>query len=216
MIRFASGATRSLMAIALTAMGAVALASGPASAKASRTLTPAAAVVMPGAAAGPAPASEALDAQAAARRATGRWASGYTGKQVHATWAGPDVGLTAWTVALSVGTYKKCGGAWTTVDVDVAWNSSALHNGADLVIMLSVMTSDGRWHGIGRAMIISKAVAWPGHPAFAGQFRVQVYTPRGIHVTVGHIQSWIDNDGVAYPDPTGSGDSVTLAQYKHC
>jgi hypothetical protein len=174
MIRSASGTARSLTVIALTVAGAFAVASAPASAEAIRTSAPVTAAHS--AATEPIPAA-ATDAQPAAGRATGRWASGYTGKQVHATWAGPDVGLTAWTVSLSVDTYKKCHGSWTTVDVDVAWDSSALHNGADLVLMLSVMTSDGHWHGIGRPMIISKAVPWPGHPAFGGQFRAQVYTP---------------------------------------
>ena len=68
------------MVITLAAMGAFALAGGPASAEASRTLTPNAAVAAPSAVREPALAAAAVDAQAAARRATGRWASGYTGK----------------------------------------------------------------------------------------------------------------------------------------
>ena len=30
-----------------------------------------------------------------------------------------------------------------------------------------------------------------------------------VHVVLAHIESWISNGGVPYPDPTGSGDSVT-------
>src|ERR1035438_10799522 len=36
-------------------------------------------------------------ATAKAAKAKGWWASGYTGKQLHGTWAGPDVGIIAWT-----------------------------------------------------------------------------------------------------------------------
>src|SRR5262249_52736936 len=146
----------------------------------------------------------------------GRWSSGYTGRQVHATWAGPGVGFIAWTVALSTNTYKACHSSWTTGTVDVAWDSRALHNGAQLVLINSVELSNGHWQNVGRPFVISSARPWPGHPAFGGQYRVQVYTPGGVHVTVAHIQSWIDNSGVAYPDPTGSGDSVKLAQFKRC
>ena len=54
------------------------------------------------------------------------------------------MGLTAWTVALSVATYKgtayrSCrGNSTAVVNIDVAWNSASLHNGAQLVIMDSV------------------------------------------------------------------------------
>jgi hypothetical protein len=41
-------------------------------------------------------------ATAKAAKAKGWWASGYTGKQLHGTWAGPDVGIIAWTVGLSM------------------------------------------------------------------------------------------------------------------
>ena len=169
----------------------------------------------------PAPAGSAAATAASAARAKGWWASGYTGRQVHATWAGPDVGLTAWTVALSVATYKgtayrSCRGNWTVVNIDVAWNSASLHNGAQLVIMDSVKLSNGRWQDVGPALVISKAVPWPGHPAFDGQYRAVVYTPGNVHVVLGHIESWISNGGVPYSDPTGSGDSVTLEQARHC
>lgn len=157
----------------------------------------------------------------AAARAKGRWASGYTGPQVHATWAGPDVGFIAWTVALDTNTYKgnayrSCGGNWTTVNIDVAWNSASLHNGARLVIMDSVELSNGEWRNVGPALTISKAVWWPGHPAFAGQYHVSVYTPGNVHVVRSHIQSWISNGGVPFQDPSGSGDSVTLKQFRRC
>jgi len=150
-----------------------------------------------------------------AATATGRWSSGYTGRQVHATWAGPGVGLIAWTVAVDVSAYKACRSSWTTVNVDTAWDSSSLHNGAKLAIVESVETSDGRSHYVG-SYVVSRAVPWPGHPAFDGQRRVQVYTPGGVHVVVSHVQSWIDNGGFPFLDPTGSGDSKTLAQFKRC
>jgi len=156
-----------------------------------------------------------------AATAKGWWASGYTGRQVHATWAGPGVGFIAWTVGLSVSTvktnaYRSCRSNWTTVNLDVAWNSASLRNGAQLVIIDSVKLSNGTWRDAGPALTISKAMQWPGHPAFGGQYRVQVYTPGNVHVVLAHIQSWISNGGVPYPDPTGSGDSVNLRQLRRC
>lgn len=159
--------------------------------------------------------------QAAAARAKGWWAAGYTGKQVHGTWAGPGVGLIAWTVGLSMDTYKgnayrSCRSNWTGVNIDVSWNSESLHNGAQLVIMDSVKLSNGKWQDVGPALTISKAVPWPGHPAFGAQYHALVYTPGNVHVVLAHIESWISNGGVPYPDPTGSGDSVTLKQFRRC
>jgi len=159
---------------------------------------------------------------ATAATAKGWWASGYTGKQVHATWAGPGVGFLAWTVGLSMTAYKgsknyrSCRGNWTGVNIDVSWNSESLHNGAELVIMDSVKLSNGKWRDVGPALTISKAVAWPGHPAFGAQYHALVYTPGNVHVVQAHIESWISNGGVPYPDPTGSGDSVTLTQSRRC
>jgi hypothetical protein len=97
-------------------------------------------------------------------------AAGYTGAQVHGTWAGPDVGLVAWTVgtsfdAVKTNAYRSCRSNWTTVSIDVSWNSASLHNGAQLQ---------------------------------------------------GHIQSWISNGGIPYPDPIGSGDTITLKQFRRC
>ena len=168
--------------------------------------------------AGPTAATRAV---AAAAKAKGWWASGYTGKQVHATWAGPGVGFLAWTVGLSMDTYKgnayrSCRGNWTGVNIDVSWNSESLHNGAQLVIMDSVKLSNGKWADVGPALTISKAVAWPGHPAFGAQYHALVYTPGNVHVVLAHIESWISNGGVPYPDPTGSGDSLTLQQFRRC
>ena len=105
-----------------------------------------------------------------------------TGKQVHATWAGPGVGFIAWTVGLSMNTYKgnayrSCRSNRTGVNIDVAWNSESLHNGAKLVIIDSVKLSNGKWRDVGPALTISKAVSWPGHPAFGGQYHALVYTP---------------------------------------
>jgi len=50
------------------------------------------------AAASPGHAAITTAAQVAAAKAKYIEASGYTGKQVHATWAGPGVGVIAWTV----------------------------------------------------------------------------------------------------------------------
>src|SRR5450755_2592969 len=90
------------------------------------------AVAVPGRAAAAAPAATVKAAgptaavQAAAKAKY--WeASGYTGPQVHATWAGPDVGVLAWTVGLSMTAFKdnafrSCRSNWTGVDIDVSWN----------------------------------------------------------------------------------------------
>lgn len=155
-------------------------------------------------------------ASAATQSPGGRTGWGYTGKHVHGTWAGPDVGAIAWTVSLSVSAYKPCGTNWTSVDVDGSWDSRSLHNGAKLALVHSVQTSDGRWYNAGRPIVISKAVPWPGHPATGGRYRFRVNTPGGIHVTAARAASWIDNQGVAYGDPTGSMDSVSLGQSVHC
>jgi hypothetical protein len=139
---------------------------------------------------------------------------------VHATWAGPSVGLIAWTVgsdfvATKTNAYRSCRTNWTGVDVDVSWNSESLHNGAKLAILISVKLSNGKSRGI-VALTVSKAANWPGHPAFGGEYRAQVYTPGNVHVVQGHIESWISNGGVPYPDPSGSGDTINLQQFRHC
>lgn len=172
------------------------------------------------AAASPGHAAASTAAQAAAAKAKYIQASGYTGPQKHFTWAGPSVGAIAWTVgsdfvATKTNAYRSCRTNWTGVDVDVSWNSSSLHNGAKLAILVSVKLSNGKSHGI-VALVVSKAVGWPGHPAFGGEYRAQVYTPGNVHVVQGHIQSWISNGGVPYSDPTGSGDTITLRQFKRC
>ena len=172
------------------------------------------------AAASPGHAAASTAAQAAAAKAKYIQASGYTGPQKHFTWAGPSVGAIAWTVgsdfvATKTNAYRSCRTNWTGVDVDVSWNSSSLHNGAKLAILVSVKLSNGKSHGI-VALVVSKAAGWPGHPAFGGEYRAQVYTPGNVHVVQGHIQSWISNGGVPYSDPTGSGDTITLRQFKRC
>lgn len=159
-------------------------------------------------------------AQAPVAKAKYIEASGYTGKEVHATWAGPGVGAIAWTVgvdfvAIKTNAYRSCRANWTGVDVDVAWNSASLHNGAKLAILVSVKLSNGKSRGI-VALVVSKAASWPGHPAFGGEYRAQVYTPGNVHVVQGHIESWISNGGVPYTDPSGSGDAITLRQFRRC
>lgn len=159
-------------------------------------------------------------AQAATAKAKYIQASGYTGKEVHATWAGPSVGLIAWTVgsdfvATKTNAYRSCRTNWTGVDVDVSWNSESLHNGAKLAILISVKLSNGKSRGI-VALTVSKAANWPGHPAFGGEYRASVYTPGNVHVVQGHIESWISNGGVPYPDPSGSGDTINLQQFRRC
>jgi hypothetical protein len=34
--------------------------------------------------------------------------------------------------------------------------------------------SNGKWRDAGPALVVSNPVAWPGHPAFAAQYRVRV------------------------------------------
>lgn len=219
MIRIVRRSAAILMALALIGAG-VTLTSTPslaATASSSRPMIPHQARAASGQLGLAAPAT----ARVSRAKAKGRWASGYTGAQVHARWAGPGVGLIAWTVGLSMNTYKgnaykSCHSNWTGVNIDVAWNSASLHNGAQLVIIDSVKLSNGKWRDVGPALTISKAVSWPGHPAFDGQYHALVYTPGNVYVVLGHIESWISNGGVPYPDPTGSGDSVTLKQFKRC
>ncbi len=171
-------------------------------------------------AASPGSAATTTAAQAAAAKAKYIQTSGYTGKEVHATWAGPGVGFIAWTVgsdfvATKTSAFRSCRANWTGVDVDVSWNSESLHNGAKLAIPVSVKLSNGKSRGIA-ALVVSSAATWPGHPAFGGEYRAQVYTPGNVHVVQGHIESWISNGGVPYTDPTGSGDTITLRQFRRC
>jgi hypothetical protein len=170
--------------------------------------------------ASPGHAAAATVTQAAAAKAKYTQASGYTGREVHATWAGPSVGAIAWTVgsdfvATKTNAYRSCSTDWTGVDVDVSWNSESLHNGAKLAIVVSVKLSNGQSRDI-VALVVSNAANWPGHPAFGGEYHAKVYTPGSVHVVQGHIQSWISNGGVPFTDPTGSGDTITLSQFSRC
>jgi hypothetical protein len=144
-----------------------------------------------------------------------RESSGYTGKHTHATWAGPDVGLIAWEADADFVSWTGCGSSWAGVSVDAAWNSASLHNGAELDIMFSVQRSDGRHFEVGNVFQITKAVPWPGHPAFGGQFRASVYTPRGMYLKYATVSSWIVNGGVAYPPV--ANNTILLQQWtKSC
>ena len=76
-------------------------------------------------AASPGHAATTTAAEAAAAKAKYIEASGYTGKEVHATWAGPGVGAISWTVgsdfvATKTNAYRSCRTNWTGVDVDVS------------------------------------------------------------------------------------------------
>ncbi len=144
-----------------------------------------------------------------------RESSGYTGKHTHVTWAGPDVGVIAWEADASFVSWTGCGSSWAGVSVDAAWNSESLHNGAELDIMFSTQRSDGRHFELGKVFKITRAQPWPGHPAFGGQFRASVYTPRGMYLKYATVTSWIVNSGVAYP-PAAS-NTVRLQQWtKSC
>lgn len=139
-----------------------------------------------------------------------REASGYTGKHTHVAWAGPGVGVIAWTTSASFVSWTACGSSWAGVSVDAAWNSASLHNGAELDIMFSAARSDGRHFELGQVFKITKAQPWPGHPAFGGQFRARLHTPRGMYLKNATVTSWIVNGGVAYP-PVGN-DTIRLRQ----
>jgi len=172
------------------------------------------------AAASPGRAATTAAAQTAAVKAKYIQASGYTGKEVHATWAGPGVGAIAWTVgsdfvATKTNAYRSCATNWTGVDVDISWNSESLHNGAKLAVLVSVKLSNGTSHGI-VALVVPKPANWPGHPAFGGEYHARVYTPGNVHVIQGNIKSWISNGGVPYTDPSGSGDTINLKQFRRC
>jgi hypothetical protein len=144
-----------------------------------------------------------------------RESSGYTGKHTHVTWAGPDVGVVAWDADASFVSWTSCGSSRAGVTVDAAWNSESLHNGAELDILFSTQRSDGRHFELGNVFKITKAQPWPGHPAFGGQFRASVYTPRGTYLKYATVTSWIVNGGVAYP-PAAS-NTVRLHQWtKSC
>jgi hypothetical protein len=138
-----------------------------------------------------------------------RFFSGYTGQHTHWTWAGPGVGLIAWTTSTDFSGYTACGSSWAGLNVDAAWNSESLHNGAQLDILFSVQRSDGRRIPL-RLFKITKAEPWPGHPAFGGQFHVRVWTPRGEYLKYGIVTTWIVNSGVFY-GPAGV-DTVKFRQ----
>ena len=153
-------------------------------------------------------------AAAASARST-RSSSGFTGRQTHATWGGPGVGLTAWGVATDFVGNTACGSSWVALDVASAWNSSALHNGAVLGMFFSVTRTDGQHIKVGPVYRITKARAWPGHPAFDGQFRASVYTPRGMYLKSATVTTFLLNGNVAYPP--AFNDTVPLKQYtKSC
>ena len=144
-----------------------------------------------------------------------RLSGGYTGQHTHWTWAGPGVGLVAWTVATDFSSFTSCGSSTAGVTVDAAWNSESLHNGAQLEILFSAQRSDGRRFQLGSVFRITKATPWPGHPAFGGQFHVGVPTPRGTYLKSGSMTTWIMNGGVAYG--LGSTDTVRFSQHtKSC
>jgi hypothetical protein len=144
-----------------------------------------------------------------------RESSGYTGRHVHTAWAGPGVGLIAWTTSADFVSRTACGSSTAYVEVDPAWNSASLHNGAELDMMFSVVRSDGRHFELGRVFKITDARPWPGHPAFGGQFRASVYTPRGMYLKNATVTSWIVNGGVAYPPV--ANDTIRLQQWtKSC
>ncbi|MBV9796005.1 MAG: hypothetical protein JO016_18925 [Actinobacteria bacterium] len=168
------------------------------------------------AAAAPGQAATTTGTQAAAK-AKYIQASGYTGKKVHFTWAGPSVGAIAWTVgsdfvATKTNAYRSCNSNWTGVNIDASWNSESLHNGAKIGMLISVKLSNGRSKGI-VALTVSHAANWPGHPAFGGEYHANVYTPGNVHVVQGRILSWISNGGVPYG---GSTDTLTLQQFRRC
>lgn len=143
-----------------------------------------------------------------------RSSSGYTGHHTHWSWAGPGVGTVVWTLATDFSSHTACGSSWAYVDVDTAWDSSALRNGAELHIVFWAERSDGRRFQLGKEWKITKPVLWPGHPAFAGQFRAPVYTPNGTYLKSAGTMSWIVN-GTDWPP--FDNDSVTLAQWtKSC
>jgi hypothetical protein len=144
-----------------------------------------------------------------------RESSGYTGKHTHVTWAGPGVGLIAWTVSADFVSWTWCGSSWANVSVDAAWNSESLHNGAELDILFSAQRTDGRHFQLGKVFKITQAEPWPGHPAFGGQFRASVYTPAGMYLKDATVTSWIVNGGVAYPPL--ANDTIRLQQWtKNC
>lgn len=141
-----------------------------------------------------------------------RNSSGYTGEQTHVTWAGPDVGIIAWTTAADFNSWTWCHSSWASVAVDAAWNSESLHNGAELDMMFSVHRSDGRHFQLGNVLKITEAQPWPGHPAFGGQFRASVYTPAGMYLKYATVTSWIVNG-----EPPATRDTVLLKQWtKSC
>lgn len=138
-----------------------------------------------------------------------RYSAGYTGNHTHWTWAGPGVGLIAWTTSTDFAGWTACGSSWATLEVDAAWDSESLHNGAGLDILFSVQRSDGRRIPL-RLFKITTPEPWPGHPAFGGQFRMAVWTPRGEYLKYGIVTSWIVSSGVFY-GPAGI-DKVKFAQ----
>lgn len=146
-----------------------------------------------------------------------RYSSGFTGRKTHATWAGPGVGVIAWGVSTDFSSYTACGSSTAVLSVDSAWNSSALHNGAELGMFFSVTRSDGRHSAVGPVYKITKPLNWPGHPAFDGQFRVAVSTPAGTYLKSATVTTFMLNGGVAYPP--AFNDKVRLRQYttnKNC
>ncbi len=140
-----------------------------------------------------------------------RSSSGFTGRHTHATWGGPNVGLIAWGVSTDFTSYTACRSSTAGLNVDSAWNSSSLHNGAELDMLFSVTRSDGKHFEVGPVYRITKARTWPGHRAFDGQFRVPVSTPKGAYIKFATVSTWIVNSGTAYPPLFN--DKVKLRQH---
>jgi hypothetical protein len=138
-----------------------------------------------------------LTASAAEARSI-RESSGYTGRHTHFTWAGPGVGLIAWGDAVDFISWTDCGSSTAGVTPDASWNSLSLHNGAELDMLFSVTRTDGRNFNL-KLFRITDPQGWPGHPAFGGQFRATVHTPRGLYLKSGTVTTWIVNGGVPYP-----------------
>ncbi|MBV9893934.1 MAG: hypothetical protein JO020_07190 [Chloroflexi bacterium] len=155
----------------------------------------------------------ALTASAADARSI-RQSTGYTGRHTHVGWAGPGVGLIAWSADGDFTSYTSCGSSWADVSVDTSWNSSALHNGAELHIVYWVARSDGQHFPVGTEQTITKAAAWPGHPVGDQPIRARIYTPNGTYLKSAGVMSWIKNGTDWPPFPA---DDVTLKQWtKSC
>jgi len=144
-----------------------------------------------------------------------RLSGGYTGQHTHWTWAGPGVGLVAWTVATDFSSFTPCGSSTAGVTVDAAWNSESLHNGAQLDILFppsAAMVDTSSW------------VRYSGSPKrpcdlvtrhSVASFTSACTRPGGRILKSGTMTTWIMNGGVAYG--LGSTDTVRFSQHtKSC